>query len=281
MRIAFLGTGIMGLPMARNIAATGEEVVAWNRTAEKAEPLREHGVTIADDPAAAVAGADVVVTMLTDGPATLEVARAMLGGVAGGAVWWQAGTVGVEADRELQGLAEDHRIAYVDGPVLGTKQPAEDGKLQILASGAGRDRLTPLFEATGAKTLDLGDQRGAGTRLKLVLNHWIVALTAGLADTVLVARTLGVDPQQFLDAIAGGPLDAGYAQLKGGAMVKGEFSPPSFPLKHAAKDGRLVVEAVDGLVLAVAPGALRRFEAAAAQGHGDEDMAAVVLGELE
>ncbi len=277
MRVAFLGTGIMGLPMARNIAAAGHEVTAWNRTPEKAEPLREHGVTVVEEVAEAIRGAEVVVTMLSDGPATLEVARGFELGE--GVVWWQAGTVGLAANDELAALAGE--ASYVDGPVLGTRQPAEDGELQILAAGPGRDLLAPLFEATGAKTLDLGDEAGAGTRLKLVLNHWIVALTAGLADTVLVARALGVEPQLFLDAVAGGPLDAGYVQLKGGAMVAGEFTPPSFPLKHAAKDARLVLEAVDGLALAVAPGALARFAAAEAQGHGDEDMAAVVLGELE
>lgn len=283
MRIAFLGTGIMGLPMARNIAtAGGPEVTAWNRTSEKAEPLREHGVTIAASATEAVRGADVVVTMLSDGPATIEVAQAMLGDVADDAVWWQCGTVGLAAIEELAGLAAERGVTFVDGPVSGTRQPAEDGKLIILAAGpaAARERLAPLFAATGAKTVELGDDPGAASRLKLVLNHWIGLLTAGVADTLVLARALGVEPQLFLDTVKGGPLDAPYVQLKGGAMVAGEFEPPSFPLKHAAKDLRLAIEAAgaEGVELAVAPAALTRFDAAESAGHGDADMAAVILG---
>ena len=283
MKIAFLGTGIMGLPMARNLAETGQQSVrAWNRTRAKAEPLTEYGVEIADEPGAAVEEAEVIVTMLADGPATIEVAAAMLASAAEDAVWWQAGTVGLEADRELAGLAREAGVAYVDGPVLGTKQPAEKGELIVLSAGppAARHRCEPLFEAVGSRTVFLGEEAGAGSRLKLVLNHWIAALTAATADTILLARTLGVDPQVFLDTIAGGPLDTGYAQLKGGAMIAGAFSPPSFPLSLAAKDVRLVLEAAHagGLELALAPGVLGRFEAAEERGHGGEDMAAVILG---
>lgn len=283
MKIAFLGTGIMGFPMTRNIASTGEhEVRAWNRTPEKAEPLTEHGVEVARDPAAAVDGAEVIVTMLADGPATLEVTAAMLSSASREAVWWQAGTVGLEADQQLAAMARAAGVSYVDGPVLGTRQPAEAGELLVLSAGppAARHRLEPLFAATGKRTVFLGEEPGAGSRLKLVLNHWIAALTAATADTILLARALGVDPQVFLDTIEGGPLDAGYAQLKGGAMIAGAFTPPSFPLSLAAKDVRLVLEAAhaSGLELALAPGALARFESAEDRGHGGEDMAAVILG---
>lgn len=285
MEIAFLGTGIMGFPMARNIASVegaGHHVRAWNRTAEKAERLREHGVAVSADPGTTVDGADVVVTMLADGPATVAVAREVLDRIAADAVWWQAGTVGIEADRELAALAAERGVAYVDGPVLGTRQPAEAGQLVVLAAGpaAARERLAPLFAAVAAKTVVLGDDAGEGSRLKLVMNHWVVALTAATADTVLLARALGIDPQRFLDTIAGGPLDAGYAQQKGGAMIAGQFEPPSFPLRLAAKDVRLVLDAArtGGLGLALAPAVLERFEAAERKGLGDADMAALILG---
>jgi 3-hydroxyisobutyrate dehydrogenase len=283
MEIAFLGTGIMGLPMARHIAAVdGHTVRAWNRTREKAEPLREHGVEVVEEPGEAVTGADVVVTMLADGPATVEVATAMLPEVAADTVWWQAGTVGLNADRELAGLARAAGVDYVDGPVLGTRKPAEQGELIVLSAGspAARHRCGPLFAAVGSKTVFLGEEPGAGSRLKLVLNHWIAALTAATAETIVLARALGVEPQSFLDTIAGGPLDSGYAQLKGGAMLAGAFSPPSFPLKLAAKDVRLVLDAARdaGQELALAPAALTWFERAEERGHGDEDMAAVILG---
>lgn len=283
LQIAFLGTGIMGLPMARNIAVAGAGGVrAWNRTAHRAEPLREHGVTVVADAADAVRGADVLVTMLADAPATLQVAREVLPLAGEHLVWWQAGTVGIDGDRRLSELAAAHGVAYVDGPVLGTRQPAEAGALTVLLAGpaAARETLVGLCDAVGARTVTLGDRAGDASRLKLVMNHWVVAVTAATADTILLARALGVDPERFLDTIAGGPLDAGYAQQKGRAMIAGDFEPPSFPLRHAAKDVRLMLEAAaaEELALALAPAILRRFEAAEAHGHGAADMAALVLG---
>ncbi len=282
MQIAFLGTGTMGAPMVRRLLDAGHDVRAWNRTREKAEPLAGHGARLADDPAAAARGSEIIVTMLADGAATAEVARQALAAPAEDAVWWQCGTVGLEATEELAGLAAERGAAFLDGPVLGTRGPAQDGTLVVLAAGpeAARERCAPLFEAVAAKVVACGEEPGAGMRLKLVLNHWIGALTASLGDTVRLARALDVDPQVFLDTIAGGPLDAGYAQVKGGAMVAGEFTPVSFALRHAAKDVRLVLDAARqaGLELAIAPAVLARFAAAEERGHGDQDMAAVVLG---
>src|SRR5690349_1807222 len=168
MNIAFLGTGIMGAPMARHIAAAGHDVTVWNRTREKAEGIE--GVSVADTPADAVEDAEVVVTMLSDGDAVEEVWHATRGQGGSAAtrdpdvVWWQASTVGIEATERLQALATG---PFVDAPVLGTKQPAEDGKLTVLASGPADalDKLTPLFEAVAAKTVRLGEA-GEATRAK-------------------------------------------------------------------------------------------------------------------
>src|SRR4051794_28320237 len=186
MNVAFLGTGIMGAPMARNLASAGHDVHAWNRTREKAEGL---GATVASSPAEAVEGAEVVVTMLADGP-TVE--RVMEGVTLGeDAVWWQASTVGLEWLERLGGK-------FVDGPVLGTRQPAEDGKLTVLASGPGRERLGPVFDPVSGKVVDLGDEVGAGTRMKLVLNNWVLSMVEGLAQTISLAQALDVDPYRIL-----------------------------------------------------------------------------------
>src|SRR3954447_14410562 len=138
MRVAFLGTGIMGAPMVRNLVGAGHQVRAWNRTPEKAQGL---GASLAGSPAEAADGADVVVTMLSDGDAVAAAMEHVT--LTAGQVWWQASTVGVTAIATLHALAGE--AAFVDGPVLGTRQPAEQGKLIVLASGAGRDRLTPVF----------------------------------------------------------------------------------------------------------------------------------------
>src|SRR3954471_2251733 len=208
LTIALLGTGIMGAPMARNLAQAGHDVRVWNRTRSKAEAIE--GVTVADAPAEAVAGAEVVVTMLSDGGAVEAVWEQAAGAVGDGAIWWQCSTVGIEATERLNAAAT---VPYVDAPVLGTKQPAEEGELTVLASGPAHavERLAPLFDAVAAKTIRLGEA-GEGTRAKLVLNHWVLSLTAATAETIRLARDLGVDPQLFLDTVAGAPMDSPYAQ---------------------------------------------------------------------
>jgi 3-hydroxyisobutyrate dehydrogenase len=165
MRVAFLGTGIMGAPMARNVRAAGHEVSAWNRSREKAEPLAQDGVTVAGSVAEAVAGADVVVTMLADAQAVEAVAEEALGAM-DGAVLVQMSTIGLDATDRLAQRAEAAGVAFVDAPVSGTKQPAEQGKLVVLASGpeAVRERVDPVFDAVAAKTVWLGEA-GSGQRL--------------------------------------------------------------------------------------------------------------------
>ena len=269
MRIAWLGTGIMGAPMARHVAQAGNEVVAWNRTREKAEGIE--GVETAADPAAAVEGADVVVTMLADGDAVEEVIRQA---APSGVIWWQASTVGLRATELLKALADERGLTYVDAPVLGTRQPAEEGKLTVLAAGPddALETLTPLFDAVAVKTVRLGAV-GEATRAKLVMNHWVLALTTATAETISLAHALGVDPKLFLDGIAGGPLDSAYAQLKGALILEDRTSEASFPLRLAHKDARLIVDAAPDAGLAAA--VEERFRRAKEAGLGDHDMAAV------
>jgi 3-hydroxyisobutyrate dehydrogenase len=277
MRVAVLGTGTMGAPMARNIAAAGHEVRAWNRSRERAEPLAEHGVQVAETPEAAAAGAEVVVTMLSDGDAVEAVAAELAFG--DGAVWAQMSTVGVEATRRLTARAAEAGVPLVDAPVLGTKAPAEQGQLIVLASGppGARERCAPVFEAVGARTVALGDEPGASTRMKLVLNAWLVSLVEGLAESVALAEGLGIDPAGFLEIIDGGPLGPPYAKMKGTMMIERSYE-PSFSLALAAKDARLALDAAaaSGLELPALRAIRAQLERAVEQGHGDADMAAAV-----
>lgn len=270
--IAVLGTGTMGAPMARNLDEAGFDVRVWNRTREKAE---EVGVTVCEDAKSCVADADIVITMLSDAEA-VEAALDEAGQLPDGAVWVQASTVGVEAAEKLKERAGG--ALYVDAPMLGTKEPAEKGDLIVLASGDDHalDRCDELFKVIGAKTLRLGEA-GAGSRLKLVVNTWLLTLVEGLAESVALAEGLGVDPAKFLEAIEGGPLFAPYAKLKGNAMINDEF-PPSFSLALAAKDAALVKAAADGadLTLPLVDAVARQFAKGVDDGHGDQDMAATV-----
>ncbi len=276
--VAVLGTGIMGAPMARNLREAGHEVRAWNRSADKAEPLAEHGIEVAGSPAEAVRGVDAVVTMLADGDVVEEVMEGggALAAMDDGALWIQTSTVGIAATERLAQRARDRGVDYVDAPVLGTRQPAEAGELVVIAAPRElADRCEAIFDAIGRETRWL-DAVGAATRFKVVLNSWIVGLVESLAETIGLAEALDVEPSAFLSAIEGGPLDSGYAQMKGKAMVQESFDEVSFPLALAAKDAGLALEAARGagLSLPLLQAARSQFERAVQQGHGGEDMAA-------
>jgi 3-hydroxyisobutyrate dehydrogenase len=277
--VAVLGTGIMGYPMAANILAAGLDARVWNRSAEKAAPLTEAGATLAGTPAEAAGGAGLVVSMLADGPTVSTVMTGGNGALAGmgeGAVWVQMSTVGVEQTERLAATSAEAGIAFVDAPVLGTRKPAEDGTLVVLESGpqAACDAARRVFDAVGSRTIHAGDT-GAGSRLKMVANNWVLAVTAGTAECVGLARALNVDPAMFLEAISGGALDLGYAHAKGQAMIDEQY-PLSFPLSLAAKDARLVLDAAGSAVdLAGARAALGHLERAEELGHGGQDMAAL------
>jgi 3-hydroxyisobutyrate dehydrogenase len=277
-KVAVLGTGIMGAAMARNLLSTGMQVGAWNRSREKAEPLEKDGAEVADDPADAARGADFLLTMLADADVVEEaVGDGVLPALAEDGVWLQMSTVGEEGNERLAGLAAEHGVAYVDAPVLGTRQPAEQGQLIVLASGpeAVRERCEQVFDAVGSKTVWLGEA-GDGSRLKLVVNNWIVGLLGVLAETVAFAEATGVDPARFLETIEGGPLGLPYAQMKGSMMIEEDF-PTSFSANLARKDASLVLDAARAhdLRLGIAEAVTARFDEAIQAGHGDEDMAAV------
>ena len=242
--VAVLGTGTMGAGMVRSLRRAEIPVRMWNRDRTKAEALTDTGAQLADSPADATAGADVVLTMLFDADAAIDVIGQAA--PAPGTVWLQCSTVGPEGADRTAARARELDLVLVDCPVLGTKEPAEKGALVVLASGPddARERVAPVCDAIGSKTLWLGPA-GAGSRLKLVCNSWVFMVTAGVAQAVAGARALGVDPRDFLAAIEGGPLDAPYVHVKSGLMLDGEF-PPSFALSGAAKDARLIRAALAG-----------------------------------
>ncbi|WOI61020.1 NAD(P)-dependent oxidoreductase [Streptomyces fradiae] len=285
--VGVLGTGIMGAAMARNLARAGHGVRVWNRTRAKAEPLAEDGAYVADSPADAVRGADAVLTVLHDGAAVLEAMRQAAPGLRSGAVWAQSATTGPAAVGELAGFARAHGLVFYDAPVLGTRGPAEAGTLVVLAAGPvrGRDAVAPVFDAVGARTIWTGEDgaEGSATRLKLVANSWVLAVTNATGETLALAEGLGVDPAGFFDAIGGGPLDMGYLRTKAALLLEGRLLPPGFAVDTAAKDARLVVRAAQeaGVRLDGAVAVAERMARASALGHGHEDMAAAYFASFE
>lgn len=279
MRVAVLGTGVMGTGMAHSLLRDGMDVTVWNRSAERARPLGDDGATVATDAADAVAGADVVVTMLFDADAVLDVLGAVAGSLGPDTVVAQMSTIGLAGTERLRALTEQRSLRVLDAPVLGTRKPAEDGGLVVLASGdpALRPAAQPAFDAMGSKTLWAGDALGRGSALKLVCNAWVATVTAGIAQSLTLASALALDPQLFLDAIGGGQSDTPYAHLKGASMLASDF-PAQFALDGLLKDLGLIRAAVEGS--GVDPelvGALHDvYQRASDTGHGAEDIAAVV-----
>jgi 3-hydroxyisobutyrate dehydrogenase len=231
-----------------------------------------------------VRNADVIVTILADGDAVLETMSAAAPGLRAGQVWVQASTVGVTALEPLARLARAHGLVLLDAPVLGTRQPAEQGALTVLVAGPDTARAAAqrVFDAIGQRTLWLAAEPGTASRFKLVLNSWVLALTTGAAEALALAKGLDLDPRLFLKTVAGGPLDCGYLQAKGAAILDGDFS-PNFTVEMAGKDARLITEAAGlaGVRLDVAPAIAERFRRAAGLGHADEDMAATYLASFD
>ncbi|KUL34199.1 3-hydroxyisobutyrate dehydrogenase [Streptomyces sp. NRRL F-4489] len=284
--VAVLGTGIMGAAMARNLLRAGLDVRVWNRTRARAEPLADEGARVAGSPAEAVDGADAVLTMLLDGPAVLDAMRQAAPGLAPGTLWLQMSTVGPAALEPLVRLAAEQDLRLVDAPVLGTKAPAEKGELTVLAAGPRelRDRAERVFGVVGSRTQWVGEDAasGAGSRLKIVVNNWVLTVIAGTGETLALSKGLGVDPREFLAAVAGGPLDMPYLRMKSELILSGDLA-PSFTVSAGRKDAGLITDAAEGagvrsdLALAVA----ERFRRAEEQGHGGEDGAAAYYASFD
>jgi 3-hydroxyisobutyrate dehydrogenase len=260
----------------RSLRRDGHEVKVWNRTAARALELADCGAVPAGTVREAVAGADVVLTILFDAGATLDIKDEIVAGLGPDAIWIQAATVGVAGiDRLADGVA-----ALVDAPVIGTRKPAEDGTLTVLASGdpALLARCAPVFEAIGSRTVVAGDRIGHATALKLACNAWTALLTLGAGQSLEFARRLGIDPRLFLEAIAGSAVSAPLALGKGEAMLSGDFT-TSFAVDGVVKDIGLMLSAAEqtGFRPDLLATAYDLFSQASEEGHGADDMAAVAV----
>ncbi len=280
MRVAVLGTGIMGTGMARSLLREGHQVSVWNRSEARARPLADDGATVAGTPAEAVTDADAVLTILFDADAVLGVLAEAVKSIPAGAVWIQSSTIGVEGTARAARFAAEHSLALLDAPVLGTRVPAERGQLVVLASGdpALRERCEPVLAAIGARTVWAGDEPGPASALKLVANAWVASLNAAAGQSLALAEKLGLDPRLFFEAIRGGAADAPLAHLKGELMIAGRFTDTQFAVAGVSKDLDLIrAAAVDrGLPTDLLEALAEQYRDTEALGHADDDMAAVV-----
>ena len=208
--VAVLGTGIMGAGMTRSLLREGLEVTVWNRSTDKARPLADDGAHVAESAADAVAPADVVITMLFDTDVVAQTMEPVLPRFRDGAVWVQTSTVGIEGTDRLGVLARDAGVDYLDAPMLGTKAPAENGQLVVLASGPSslQEKVQPVFDAIGTRTQWVSETIGDASRLKLAINAWIGVMVNGIAQSIALARGLAT----VIDRLRSG-LPAGLEEL--------------------------------------------------------------------
>ncbi|RMG20474.1 MAG: NAD(P)-dependent oxidoreductase [Methanobacteriota archaeon] len=242
MKIAFLGTGIMGFPMAENLLKNGFSVAVWNRTIEKAKPLVSKGATLLKDLNGKIDEFDVVITMLAHPAAVKSVMldNNVLTSMRSGALWMDCSTVDPYFSKEMATLAHENEVRFIDAPVAGSKVPAIKGELLFLVGGSETDleEVTPLINAMGRGYVHAGPI-GSGAALKMVFNMLLGIQIAAFSEALALAKGLGLKQDLIFDVILNSPIVAPYLKLKEEKIRKKDFS-PEFPLKWMQKDLGLV-----------------------------------------
>jgi 3-hydroxyisobutyrate dehydrogenase len=281
-RVAFCGLGIMGEPMAANLARAGFELAVWNRTAEKAERFaRDHGARAAASPADAAEGAQALITIVPDAP---EVESVLFGeqgaaeALPGGALVVDMSTIAPTASRAVGERLAQSDIGFLEAPVSGSRPKAEDGTLTVMAGGErdAFERALPLLQAMGERIVHVGPQ-GHGQLVKLLTNVMGAVNAAALAEVVTAVESADVDRDAFLEVAAGSAGASAMLTLKGKPMFGRDFR-PLFKLEHMLKDVRhcLAEARTLGVELQLGGLAERLYTRADEAGHGEEDFAAVV-----
>jgi 3-hydroxyisobutyrate dehydrogenase-like beta-hydroxyacid dehydrogenase len=287
LKIGFMGLGIMGSAMAANILKAWYPLLVYNRTPEKAQPLAEAGAAVASSPQALARAADVIIAMVT-GP---EALHELLWGPEGAAaalnspkIFINMSSVSPDFTRAMAARLAPTGVNFVDAPVSGSKKPAEDATLVILAGGVPDQvaAVTPILQTMGKKVVYCGDA-GQGSMMKMMVNLLLGLMMEGLAEALNFGRLGGLDLEAMLDVIFSGPLNCGLYQLKAEMFRENRF-PPQFPLKHMTKDFKFVVDTAyqTGAPAPVAHQLLHLYRLGLSQGLGDQDFAAIsqVLGGL-
>jgi 3-hydroxyisobutyrate dehydrogenase-like beta-hydroxyacid dehydrogenase len=284
MRVAFLGLGIMGSRMAANLAAKGFELTVWNRTAATAGRFcAEHpGVELAATPAEAAAQAELVITMVVDGPQVesllLEEPHGAAFGARPGTLFVDCSTIGPAATREIAGRLGEHELALIDAPVTGSSPKAEDGTLTIMVGGTDGEleRARPVLEAMGELIVHAGPL-GHGQLVKLINNAVAAANAATLGQALTVAAKAGVDLDALTAVMAAGAGGSTMLSLKARPMREHDYS-TLFKLDHMLKDVRLCLDESEAAGAPFPFAALTReiLSTAAGMGYGEEDFAALI-----
>ncbi len=284
MRIAFLGLGNMGQPMARNLIRAGHEVTVYNRTRSAAKALAEERAKFADYPANAAAGQETVITMLADDDAVESVslgAHGVIEGMPPGSLHISMSTISPELSQRLSEAHRQHGHKYVAAPVFGRPEAAAAAQLFIVAAGA-RDAMAkakPVFDVLGQRTFELGERPANANYTKLFGNFLITCVLEGLGEVFAAARKAEIDPNSVLNVLRSTLFNAPVYNTYGQRIVDERFSPAGFKMPLGLKDTRLMLQAAENLQapMPFANIVRDRFLSALANGYGDLDWSAVAL----
>jgi len=278
--VGFAGIGRMGLPMARNLLRAGFPLVVWNRTPERCRPLLEEGAKVVADPGS-LAVADVVVTMVTDGPAahTVLVESGLLGKLRPGSIVLEMSTIGPAAVAALADEARRHDVQLLDAPVSGSVSVAAAGAHLVMVGGdqTAYERIAPVLDAMAKGHALLGPS-GAGAAMKLAVNSMIAVANESIAETLVLAERFGIERERAYDVLASGVLASPLLLYKRGAFLQPETEPVAFTTGLMRKDVALAesLAAELGARLPTVAAAAAVLDEALRDGLGDADFASVI-----
>ncbi len=285
VRIGFIGLGLMGREMSRRLLEGGYSLTVWNRTKEKAEPLLKAGAKWAESPKAVTQASEVVITMVTDSAAVEEVVcgeNGILEGAHPGLILIDMSSIAPEMSRLIAARAKEKGVVMLDAPVTGNPKVAAEGKLGIMAAGPKEafDACLPIFEKMGVKIIHVGEN-GKGTTLKLINNLIMGIAIQAVAEALVLARKVGIEPNKVMEITSVGGARTGAMETRGPRMIQRDFT-PGFSLNNMYKDLSSALKLADEVGAVLPAGSIAReiVKAAKAQGKGEKE-AAVVITVLE
>lgn len=280
-RVGFVGLGLMGLPMARNVRRAGYQLTVYNRTAAKADPLVAEGARRAATPAEVARQTDIVVTIVTDSPdveSVVEGEQGLLAGASSGMTWIDMSTISPDVTRRLGAAADTKGVEALDAPVSGGPPGARAGTLSIMVGGKPEvfDACLPLLQTMGKTIVRVGDL-GAGQVTKACNQVVIAATLAGIAEALVMGAKAGVDPALIRQALMGGYAGSRLLEVHGERMIQHAFDPGFFVRLHN-KDLYIVLEMARSLSVSTPVTALaaQHFNALIADGDGELDNSAML-----
>ncbi len=277
MKIAFLGLGNMGVPMAQNLVSAGHEVTVWNRTLAKAEALAATGAKAAPSPAEAAKDAEIALTMLADDDAVRSAVLhegGLAEGLPKGALRVSMSTISVPLSRVLAKEHHKRGQLYMTAPVFGRPEAAAAAKLFIAAAGekSAVDRAMPVLEALGQRVLVMGDKPEMANVVKLSGNFLIATVIESLGEAIALARKYGIDPHQYVEFLTNSLFAAPVYKTYGALIADEKYKPAGFRMRLGLKDIRLAIAAAEGVDAALPFASMIHDHMFAAIGRGMEDM---------